>query len=137
MSSTLNPYITFAGDARSAMEFYKSVFGGDLTLHRYAEMSGEHIEDADQIMHAALHTDSGFTLMASDVPAGMEHRPGNNVAVSVSGDDAEELRGYWERLSDGGTVTVPLERQMWGDVFGMCVDRFGITWLVSIAGGSA
>lgn len=134
MSSKLNPYISFAGDAQPAMEFYKSVFGGDLSLHRYAEMGGEHTEDADKIMHAALHTDRGYTIMASDVPPGMDHTPGDNIAVSVSGDDAQELRGYWERLSEDGTITVPLERQMWGDVFGVCVDRFGITWMVSIAG---
>ena len=77
-------------------------------------------------MHGMLETDSGFTLMGADTPPGMELNPGDNMAVSLSGDDADELRGYWEKLSDGGTVSVPLEKQMWGDEFGMCVDRFGI-----------
>ena len=91
--------------------------------------------DADKIMHAQLETDSGFTLMASDTPPGMgmEHNPGDNISISLSGDDADELRGYWEKLSAGGTVTMPLEKQMWGDEFGMCVDRFGIPWMVNIS----
>ena len=71
--------------------------------------------------------------MGADTPPGMEHQPGNNIAVSLSGDDGDELRGYWEKLSGGGTVTVPLEKQMWGDEFGMCDDRFGITWMVNIS----
>jgi PhnB protein len=83
-------------------------------------------------MHGMLETERGFTLMGADTPPGMEHKPGDNIAVSVSGDDADELRGYWDQLSEGGTVTVPMEKQMWGDEFGMCVDRFGIGWLVNI-----
>ncbi|WP_449657454.1 VOC family protein [Streptomyces winkii] len=74
----------------------------------------------------------GFTLMGADTPPGMEHSPGNNFSVSLSGDDEDELRGYWEKLSAGGSVSVPLEKQMWGDVFGMCTDRFGISWMVDI-----
>ena len=85
-------------------------------------------------MHAMLETDSGFALMASDTPPGMgmELNPGDNISISLSGDDADELRGYWEKLSASGTVTMPLEKQMWGDEFGMCVDRFGIHWMVNI-----
>jgi PhnB protein len=70
-------------------------------------------------MHGQLETDSGFTLMGADTPPGMEHNPGTNMAVSLSGDDADELHGYWEKLS-------------WGDEFGMCVDQFGIGWMVNI-----
>ena len=132
MASLLNPYISFADNAREAMEFYQTVFGGTLTITNFGEFGTQDPAQADKIMHAQLETDSGFTLMGADTPPGMPHNPGNNIAVSVSGDDAEELRVYWERLSDGGTVTVPLERQMWGDVFGMCVDRFGIGWMVNI-----
>lgn len=84
-------------------------------------------------MHGMLETASGFTLMGADTPPGTEHRSGNNIAVSLGGDDAAELRGYWEKLCDGGTVSVPLETQMWGDEFGMCDDRFGITWVVNIS----
>jgi PhnB protein len=132
VASRLNPYISFRGDARNAMEFYKSVFGGSLTLNTFGEFGAEESPGADKIMHGALETDGGFTLMGADTPPGMEHNPGNNISVSLSGDSGDELRGYWEKLSDGGTVAVPLEKQMWGDEFGMCVDRFGITWMVNI-----
>ncbi|MDQ3766611.1 MAG: VOC family protein [Actinomycetota bacterium] len=133
MASRLNPYISFASNARQAMEFYKTVFGGTLTLSTFGEFGPEDSPNADEIMHGMLETDNGCTLMGADTPPGMEHSPGNNIAVSLSGDNAGELRGYWEKLSDGGTVSVPLEKQMWGDEFGMCVDRFGIPWLVNIA----
>jgi PhnB protein len=63
----------------------------------------------------------------------MEYQPGTNISVSLSGDDSDELHGYWEKLSGGGTVSVPLEKQMWGDEFGACVDQFGISWMVNIA----
>ena len=75
--------------------------------------------------------------MGADTPAGMEYNPGTNIAISLSGDDGDALRGYWEKLSDGGTVSVPLEKQMWGDEFGMLTDRFGIPWLVNIGSTSA
>ncbi len=134
MASRLNPYISFAGDARQAMEFYQSVFGGSLTLSTFGQFGGGPAgDDADKIMHGMLETDRGFTLMAADTPPGMAHNPGTNIAVSLSGDDAAELRGYWERLSEAGTVSVPLEKQMWGDEFGMCTDRFGISWMVNIS----
>ncbi|MET0136047.1 MAG: VOC family protein [Kibdelosporangium sp.] len=133
MGSNLNPYISFAGNARQAMEFYAEVFGGPLTLSTYGEMGGdENAPEAGNIMHGQLESPSGFILMGADVPPGMEHVPGNNIAVSLSGDAGDELRGYWEKLSDQGTVTVPLEKQMWGDEFGACEDRFGISWMVNI-----
>ena len=132
MTSRLNPYISFDGNAREAMEFYERVFGGTLTLNTFGELGPQNSPQDDKIMHGMLETDSSFTLMGADTPPGGEHRPGNNVAVSLSGDDAEELRGYWEKLSADGTVTVPLEMQMWGDEFGMCVDSFGIAWMVNI-----
>ena len=132
MASRLNPYISFTDNARQAMEFYKDVFGGTLTMNTFAEFGAQDSPDADKIMHAMLETDRGFTLMGADTPTGMDHNPGTNIAVSLSGDDSDELRGYWERLSEGGTISVPLEKQMWGDEFGMCVDQFGISWLVNI-----
>jgi PhnB protein len=132
MPSRLNPYISFPGNAREAMEFYNGVFGGTLNLNTFAEFGMQDSPDADKIMHGMLETDRGFTLMGADTPPGQEHNPGTNIAISLSGDDDGELRGYWDKLSDGGNVTVPLEKQMWGDVFGMCVDRFGIQWMVNI-----
>ena len=121
MSSRLNPYITFPGTAREAMELYKEVFGGELNVNTFGDFGAQDAPNPEGIMHAQLETDRGFTLMASDLPPGMEHSPGNNMAISVSGDDGDELRGYWEKLSGGGTVTMPMAKQMWGDEFGMCV----------------
>ncbi|MBW8698027.1 hypothetical protein MBT84_00440 [Streptomyces sp. MBT84] len=132
MASRLNPYLMFAGDARQALQFYKEVFGGTLVLSTYGEAGQPDTAMTDKIMHGMLETPSDYTLMAADTPAG-EHKPGNAYSVSLSGDDDAELRGYWEKLSDGATVAVPLDKQMWGDVFGMCTDRFGITWMVNIA----
>ena len=132
MASRLNPYISFGGNAQQAMEFYKKVFGGALTINTFGEFGAADGPEANQIMHGMLETDSGFTLMGADTPPGMEYNPGTNMAVSLSGDDADELRGYWSKLSDGGAVPVPLEKQMWGDEFGMCVDQFGTTWMVNI-----
>ncbi|HYF10948.1 MAG TPA: VOC family protein [Actinomycetota bacterium] len=132
MPSRLNPYVTFDGNAREAMSFYKDVFGGELTINTFGEYGTDDPAIADKTMHAQLETSQGFTLMASDTAPGMEHSPGNNIAVSLSGEDASELRGYWDKLSNGGTVVMPLEKQMWGDEFGMCVDPFGISWMVNI-----
>ena len=134
MASRLNPYISFPGNAREAMQFYQGVFGGTLTMNTFGEYGAPDAPEADKIMHGMLETDSGLALMGADNPPGTEFNPGDNVAVSLSGDDADELRGYWEKLSDGGSVSVPLEKQMWGDEFGMCVDRFGTSWMVNIAG---
>ena len=133
MASRLNPYITFDGNARQALEFYQGVFGGDLAVNTFGEMGAPDGPEADKVMHGMLETAGGFTLMAADTPPGMEHRPGNTMSVSLSGDDAEALRGWWTQLSADGSVSVPLEQQMWGDEFGMCDDRFGITWMVNIA----
>ena len=133
MASRLNPYISFDGTARQAMEFYNDVFGGNLTLTTFGEFGDPGSPGADKIMHGMLETSNGFTIMGSDTPPGMEHNPGDNITISLSGDDAAELRGYWERLADGGNVTVPLEKQMWGDEYGSLVDRFGIPWMVNIA----
>ncbi len=132
MPSRLNPYISFTGNAREAMEFYSRVFGGTLSMSTFGEFGAPESPDADKIMHAMLETSSGFTLMGADTPQGMEHHPGDDISVSLSGDDVDELRGYWEKLSDGGEVSVPLEKQMWGDEFGMCKDRFGVQWMVNI-----
>jgi PhnB protein len=133
MKSRLNPYISFAGNAREAMEFYQSVFGGTLTLSTFGEYGAPDPASADKIMHGLVETDSGMALMGADTPPGMPHNPGTNIAISLSGDDADALRGYWQKLSDAGEVSVPLEKQMWGDEFGACVDRFGISWMVNIA----
>jgi PhnB protein len=134
MSTRLNPYLGFRDNAREAMEFYHSVFGGELTTGTFAEYhASEDPAEADKIMHAMLETDDGLVLMAADTPNSMDYSLGTNHSVSLSGDDEAALRGYWDRLSDGGNVMMPLEQAPWGDFFGMCVDRFGINWLVNIS----
>ena len=133
MTSRLNPYINFADTARQALEFYRWVFGGELSMSTYGEAGGAGGPDADKIMHGQLETPAGYTLMVSDAPAGMEHSEGANISISLSGDDVDELRGYFTALAEGGTVTMPLEKQMWGDEFGMCVDPFGVAWMVNIS----
>jgi PhnB protein len=114
------------------MTFYQGVLGGDLVVNTFGEYGAEGA-DADGVMHAQLTTPDGFTIMASDMPPGQEdsHQPGNNITVSISGEQ-ESLRGYWEGLSDGATITMPLEKQMWGDEFGALTDRYGIPWMVNI-----
>ena len=84
-------------------------------------------------MHGMLDTGNGLVLMAADTPNSMDHTPAAGFSVSLSGDD-ERLRSYWDALSASGTTTVPLERAPWGDSFGMCTDRFGISWMVNITG---
>jgi PhnB protein len=140
MTARLNPYLGFRDTAKEAMAFYHSVFGGELTSNTFAELqASEDPAEQDKIMHSMLTTDSGFVLMAADTPNSMEYTPGTNHSISLSGDAADEaeLRGYWDKLSEGATVTAPLEKAPWGDTFGMCTDRFGISWLVNIAGPQA
>ncbi|MEO6013753.1 MAG: VOC family protein [Devosia sp.] len=134
MTANLNPYIHFKDNAREAMAFYQTVFGGELVLSTFSEggmSSGP--ADASLIMHGQLETPTGFMLMGSDTPAHMEHRPGTNITISLSGDEDAALNGYWSKLSAGANVMQPLEKAPWGDSFGMLTDKFGIGWLVNIA----
>ncbi|MPQ97573.1 VOC family protein [Modestobacter sp. I12A-02628] len=132
MASRLNPYINLDHEARQALEFYRDVFGGEFTAMTFGDMGTEGPE-ATKVMHGQLETPSGFTLMVSDRPEGMERSEGSSISVSLSGDDADDLRGWFAKLSDGGSVSVPLEKQMWGDEFGMCTDRFGVDWMVNVS----
>jgi PhnB protein len=137
MVSRLNPYISFGDSARAALEFYREVFGGTLSIDTFGNFGDKDAPGAELVMHGTLDTPSGFTLMASDTPPGMEYTPGSSISVSLSGDDSVELRGYWDQLVTGGAVSVPLEKQMWGDEFGMCTDKFGVAWLVNITSAAA
>ena len=103
MTSRLNPYINFDGDARAALEFYRSVFGGELTLSSFGDFGNADPAVADRVMHGQLETPAGYTLMGSDIMPGMPFSPGTTMTVSLSGDDAGALHDYWTKLSDGAT----------------------------------
>ena len=131
----LNPYVNFRGQAREAMTFYQSVFGGELELSTFGEFSmpGVGADQADLIMHGQLEAPGGMTLMGSDAPEGMPVAEGSNITISLSGDDEAELRGYWDGLAAGGEVTMPLEQAPWGAYFGQLTDKYGVDWMVNIA----
>ena len=138
MSTQLTPYLSFRDNAKAAMDFYRSVFGGELATSRFADFQvSDDPAEQDKIMHAQLTTEGGMVLMASDTPSEMHYTPGTNYSISLSGKDEAELRGYWEKLSGGGIITMPLAAAPWGDTFGMCTDKFGVQWLVDIAGAGA
>ena len=135
MQTKLNPYLSFKDNAREAMEFYKTVFGGKLTMSTFKEYHASQDPSEDErIMHSMLEADNGITFMASDTPGSMEYKAGTNYSMSLSGDNETELRAYFEKLSVGGNVTMPLEKAPWGDTFGAFTDKFGVPWLVNIAG---
>ncbi|GGF37155.1 VOC family protein [Marmoricola endophyticus] len=135
MTAILTPYLNFAGNAREAMEFYQSVIGGDLQVMTFADMGGMGLPEDEQaqVMHAALTAGDGLVVFASDVPHGMYETP-QGFGVALSGTDLERLRGWWDGLSAGATIQMPLEKAPWGDWFGSLDDRFGINWLVNITG---
>ncbi len=137
MAARLNPYLHFSGTAREAMEFYRSVLGGELDVMTFGDAGGGDDEYPDDgVMHAFLRTADGLELMASD-----GHDPDatgpDRVSLSLSGDDAPALTRWFEALAEGGKVDVPLEQQVWGDTFGQVTDRYGVRWLVNIGTASA
>jgi PhnB protein len=135
MSVTLNPYLNFNGNAREALEFYHSVFGGELNISTFADIpmpDGQvNPDEADKVMHGLITGDNDVTLMAADVPSHMPFQP-STTSLSLSGEDGDTLRGLWQRLADGGSVGVPLAQAPWGDTFGMLTDKFGVPWMVNI-----
>ena len=134
MAVVLDPYLNFKDNTREAMEFYKSVFGGKLQMNTFKDFhASQDPSEDDKIMHSVLEAGNGITFMAADTPNRMEYRAGSNFSMSLSGEDDAELRGYFEKLSAGGRVTMPLEKAQWGDTFGMLTDKFGVNWLVNIS----
>jgi PhnB protein len=134
MPVRLSPYLSFRDEARAAMEFYHSVFGGELTLGTFGDFhASESPVEAEKIMHAHLVA-GDLDLMGADTPNELPYEAGTNFAVSLSGarEDEATLRDYWEALAEDGDVTIPLEPSPWGDVFGMLTDRFGVQWMVDI-----
>jgi PhnB protein len=133
VASLLTPYLSFTDNARQALEFYQSIFGGELAISTFGEFGMAGTPDADKVMHGQLETPKGFTLMAADTPEGMNVESGSSITVAITGDDVDDLRGYFHALAEGGTVSVPLEKQMWGDEYGACVDKFGVSWMANIS----
>lgn len=134
----LNPYLNFEGNTREAIEFYKDIFGGELNVMTFGDMGMTEYEGnpipSDGVMHGQLTTPDGFNLMASDNVPGMSEGQTPNGHLSLSGDEADLLHGYFDKLADGGHIDVPLEKAPWGDEFGQVKDKFGVNWLVNIAG---
>ena len=138
MPVTLNPYLNFRDNAREALEFYHSVIGGELTLSTFADFQSAHDPSENNlIMHGQLDGPNGLTLMGADTPKDMGYREPGGFSISLSGDDEATLRGYWDKLAEGGSILQPLEVAPWGDAFGMLVDKYGVTWLVNITGAAA
>ena len=137
MAPKLNPYLSFKDSARQAMEFYRSVFGGKLQMQTFGEAhASDNPADVNRIMHSELAGDNGIVFFGSDIPSHMEYQTGsNNISMSLTGEHQDEaaLRGYFDKLSAGGTVSMPLTEAPWGDTFGMFKDKFGVDWLVNIA----
>ena len=138
MQIQLNPYLSFKDNTREAMEFYKSIFGGKLEMNTFKEYNASQgPSDDNKIMHAMLQADNGITFMASDTPDRMEYKTGTNFSMSLTGDNEAELTNYFKQLSAGANITMPLEKAIWGDTFGMLTDKFGINWVVNITGPKA
>ena len=135
MAITTVTHLNFRGDARAALGFYQSVFGGALVTVTYAEAGqGENSAEADQVIWGQVVAANGFRIMAYDVPARMAWDAGKiPFFVSVRGDAAEEIAGYWAALSNGAEIVQPLAPSMWSPLYGMLKDRFGVTWILDVA----
>ncbi len=126
----LDPYIFFKGEAREAMEFYKNIFGGELTIQTYEDVPGPTQEGMEgKLMHAMLEGED-VRLMASDTS--QASAKATKITLSLSGADEEKLRKYFEGLSEGVEVAQPLKKEFWGDTFGMVSDKYGVEWMVNI-----
>jgi PhnB protein len=135
MTVKLNSYIACKDNAKELLEFYQSIFGGEVYMDTFGSFSDKMpVDDADKdkVMHAHLKGDNGIELMFSDTPSSMNYQEGSRITLTLNGDDETNLRKYWDKLSEGGTITMPLDKAPWGDTFGMLVDKFGINWMVDI-----
>ncbi|HUC86819.1 MAG TPA: VOC family protein [Candidatus Saccharimonadales bacterium] len=127
---TLDPYLFFKGNCREAMEFYKSVFGGELSLQTYGETPGNtDPATKDHIMHASL--EGTIKLYASDTAKASP--TSGKVSLCLGGEDEERLHKIFDGLSAGGEVRSPLKKEFWGDTFGSLTDKYGVEWMVNIA----
>ena len=130
MDIQLNPYLFFRGNCREAMQFYKNIFGGKLTMQTVGESGVENSMgmDKNKIMHASLTGD--VNLLASDSKKASSKA--SKVSLSLMGTDEARLRKIFKALSSGGKVFMPLKKQFWGDIFGSLTDKNGVEWMVNI-----
>lgn len=138
MPAALHPYLNFPGSTREALEFYGQSLGAIPRFATFGEFGALPADDsnADRIMHGSLEVTDLIRLYASDVIEGMAPGgfiEGNNVTLSLMGDDETLLRNAYQKLSEGGSITMALEKQVWGDIYGSFTDRFGIVWQVNIS----
>ena len=132
----LNSYLNFDGTAEAAFNFYKSVFGGEFSgVHKMGDAPGTENfseESKNKIMHISLPIGQDL-LMASDIflEMGQKLIKGNTNYVSIFPDSREEAKELFDRLSEGGTVEMPIEDQFWGDYYGSFIDKFGIGWMIN------
>ncbi|MEU4428421.1 VOC family protein [Actinoplanes sp. NPDC024001] len=150
MSIATTAHLNFRGDARPALEFYRSVFGGRLTTVTYGDfgMPAE-LPDASRIVFGEVSADNGFRIMAYDIPsqAGAEAGPAGTTRrehgmtltrepffLSVRGETVAEVGDLWKKLSDGAVVVEEFGPAQWAPAFGILTDRFGITWILDVAG---
>lgn len=135
--TTVNAYLTFQGNCEAAFNFYKSLFGGDFTfIGRFKDMPSEKPipeEDREKIMHLTLPVGGDTLLMGCDVAAGfgVNNVVGNNISLSLNTGSKTEADRLYNGLSAGGKVTMPMNQTFWGSYFGMCTDKYGISWMVS------
>lgn len=127
-------HLNFRGDARAALDFYGYVFGGERMVVSYADAGNvQDPTEADGVMWGQVTADSGFRIMAYDVPSRLPWNPGENpFFVSVRGDIPDEITAYWEKLSVGATVLQPLAPATWSALYGMVRDRFGVIWVLDV-----
>lgn len=134
MTITVTPHLNFRDSAREALEFYTSVFGGDLTIISYADMGNPDPATADRVVWGQVAAENGFRIMAYDAYPHLPWDQGQQpFFVSVRGRDADELQGYWEKLADGAAVIQPIGPSQWAPLYGQLTDRFGVTWVLDIA----
>ena len=130
--TTLNPYLSFNGNCREAMTFYKEALDGELNIQTFGDSPMEvKPEDKDRVMHATL-TFGDAVLMASDGMPDYEVVFGNSVHLSITALNVEDGERTFNNLSAGGTVVMPWKKTFWGAMFGMCTDKFGINWMVDV-----
>ncbi|MFE4446489.1 VOC family protein [Streptomyces sp. NPDC093064] len=138
MSVTTTTHLNFRGQAREALAFYQSVFGGRSVAVTYKDAGAVQNEsEADWVMWGEVAGGNGFHVMAYDVPSQLPWDQGKNpFFVSVRGDDADEVSALWDKLAQGSTIVRPLGRAQWAPLYGMLTDRFGVTWVLDVTAPS-